>query len=212
MKVKNILILSIVTIMLMAFSGPVSTAPQVASSGALVPAAPFRTYLGLVVDDTSSSGMSASASTSSVSISSSLGTSLKSISLTTSTGTSSASYFPQPGDSKLTRDKVFLDLAKSRLIVSTGIPTKAEAVLTGNLPDPCHLLRIVVGSTTLSGTIYIQVYSLFNRGVACVTVLKPFSVTVPLGSFTSGTYTVLVNGILLGRFSASPITITGGTN
>jgi hypothetical protein len=132
-------------------------------------------------------------------------------SLATSTSISSTGYSPQPGDALLTRDKVFLDLAGSRLIVSTGSPTKVAAVLSGNLPDPCHVLRVVVGSSTTSSSINIQVYSLYKAGVACITVLKPFSVTVPLGSFTSGSYSVLVNGMLLGRFSANSTTVNSVT-
>jgi hypothetical protein len=209
MKVKSIVILSIVAILLMAFSGPVSTVPLSTFTApvAPAPAAPYRTYIGLVVDDTSTSASPPSTSLTLPSAASSTATLL-----TISTGTTSTGYSPQPGDAKLTRDKVFLDLAKSRLIVSSGSPVKVSAVLTGNLPDACHLLRIVVGTAASSGNINIQVYSLFNPGVACITVLKPFSVTVPLGSFTSGQYTVMVNGILLGRFTASPATITLGTN
>ena len=125
-----------------------------------------------------------------------------------STSISSSGYSPQPGDVLLTRDKVFLNLAASRLIVSTGSPTTAEAVLSGNLPDPCHVLRVVVGASATSSTINIQVYSLYKAGTACIAVLKPFSVTVPLGSFNSGSYTVLVNGMLLGKFNAGGPTIT----
>ncbi len=121
---------------------------------------------------------------------------------------SATSYSPQPGDVNLTRDKVFIDMAKSHLIVSTGLPVKVSAFLTGYLPDPCHVLRVVVGSASTSSNISIQAYSLFKSGVACATVLQPFSVTVSLGSFSSGQYTVLVNGLKLGSFSVAPPTTT----
>jgi hypothetical protein len=52
------------------------------------------------------------------------------------------------------------------------------------------------------------VYSLVKPGIACAAVLQPFSVTVPIGSFSSGSYTVFVNGLRLGSFSAGATTIT----
>ncbi len=201
MKGKRTIILSIVTTLLLAISVPISTAAQSSSvdPAAQSPAAPYTSYLGFVVDNTTAAAIS------SVSTASSL-TATSITSVLTSTGTSSSSYSPQPGDIKLTRDKVFLDLAKSRLIVSTGYPVKVSAYLVGNLPDPCHVLRVVVGSSTTSSTINISAYSLYDPTLACVTVLQPFSVTVPLGTFSSGQYTVLVNGVLLGTFNANAIT------
>ncbi len=157
---------------------------------------------------TTASSSAASPSVSTASTTSALGASALSSAPSTSSSISSSGYSPQPGDVLLTRDKVFLNLAASRLIVSSSLPTKAEALLSGNLPDPCHVLRVVVGSSTTSSIINIQVYSLYKAGVACSAVLKPFSVTVPLGSFSSGSFTVMVNGMLLGKFSAGGPTIT----
>ncbi len=161
MKAKSFYILSIVTLLLAAFTGPAFAAPARVNSTAI---------------------------------------------LSTSTTTLSASYSPQPGDDKLTRDKVFMDFSKSRLLISATRPVSVQAVLVGYLPDPCHVLRVVVGSASLGNTINITVYSLFKAGTACATVLQPFSVTVPLGSFTSGSYTVFVNGTKLGSFSAGAAT------
>ncbi len=193
MKLKTLVILSIVTLLLAAFSGPVSAQTT----------ATYTSFLPLVDDSSSLAGGSSATSSSSASIIPASSTSTSTVSL------SSSSYSQQPSDSLLRRDKVFLDLANSRLITSATLPMKVEAVIAGNLPDPCHVLRVVVGSTTLSNTINISVYSLFKSGTACITVLKPFSVTVPLGTFTSGTYTVTVNGLKLGTFTAGVATITG---
>ncbi len=165
MKIKSIYILSIVTLLLAAFTGPAFAAPARATS---------------------------------------------TVSLSTSTATSSASYSPQPGDDKLIRDKVFMDFAKSRLLISATRPVHVQAVLSGYLPDPCHVLRVVTGLTATTRTINISVYSLYKAGTACASVLQPFSVTVPLGSFSSGTYTVYVNGTVLGTFSTGGTITAGG--
>lgn len=203
MKLRITAILSVIAVVLMAFSGPVAAVIPAAAA----PAAGYTTYIGLVIDSTSASSASASTTLSSPSASS-----INPVSLSASTGTSSSSYAPQPGDSLLTRDKAFVDLTKSKLIVYSGSPVRVAAYLTGYLPDPCHVLRIVVGSATASGSINIQVYSLFKAGTACVTVIQPFSATVSLGSFTTGQYSVTVNGAFLGRFSAGAATTSGGTN
>lgn len=202
MKLRITAILSVVAVVFMAFSGPVTAV----TTAAAAPAAPYTTFLGLVVDSTSASSASSSGA-----LSSSSASSINPVSLS-ATGISSSSYSPQPGDSLLTRDKAFVDLTKSKLIVYSGSPVRVAAYLTGYLPDACHVLRIVVGSASASSTINIQVYSLFKAGTACIALIKPFSATVSVGSFTSGQYTVTVNGAFLGRFSASPASTTGGLN
>jgi hypothetical protein len=109
-------------------------------------------------------------------------------------------YEPQPGDEKLKRDQVSLDLAKSQLAVTvTEVPT-AKAVLVGTMPDPCHSLRVVVTPADANNTISLDVYSLVDASTACVTVIEPFTASIPLGSFSTGRYTVLVNGESLGQF------------
>lgn len=109
-------------------------------------------------------------------------------------------YEPQPGDANLKRDQVFLDLEGSSIFIKPSDPTQVEAILNGNLSDPCHELRVVVTPADASKTIKLDVYSLVDPSKACITVLKPFSATIPLGSYISGEYTVLVNGEKLGSF------------
>lgn len=109
-------------------------------------------------------------------------------------------YEPQPGDGSLKRDQVFLDVASSQLVVIATQPVQAKAVLTGNMSDPCHSLRVIVTLPDTSNTINIEVYTLVDANNACITVLKPFTAYIPLGSYSSGQYTVMVNGEKLGQF------------
>jgi hypothetical protein len=173
MKTKSIFILSIVTLLLAAFTGPAFAAPARVTSASTISAS--------------------------------------STSITDAPVLSASSYSPQPGDDKLIRDRVFLDLAKSRLIVSATRPVQVKAVISGNLPSPCHVLRVVVSPATVANVINISVYSLVKPGIACATVLQPFSVTVSIGTFTSGSYTVNVNGMKLGAFSAGSTSTTSVT-
>jgi hypothetical protein len=109
-------------------------------------------------------------------------------------------YEPQSGDASLKKDQVFLDLSTSQLVVTASDPAQAKATLTGNMPDPCHSLRVVVSNPDTNNTINLEVYSLVDPNTACVTVLDPFTASIPLGSFPSGRFTVMVNGERLGQF------------
>ncbi len=111
-------------------------------------------------------------------------------------------YSPLPGDEKLTRDQVNLDVANCTLFVAESMPVQVNVTLEGNLSDPCHKLRVVASPPTSNMEINIDVYSVYDPNLACIMVIKPFSATIPLGSFAPGHFTVLVNGQLLGEFDA----------
>ena len=111
-------------------------------------------------------------------------------------------YEPQPGDEKLKRDQVFLDLGTSTVVVDQSHPVQASMILIGDLSDPCHQLRVVVAPPTERHEIRLEVYSLYNPSQACITVLKPFHTTIPLGSFAEGHFTVFANGQIIGEFDA----------
>ena len=111
-------------------------------------------------------------------------------------------YEPKPGDEKLTRGPVFLELENSSLAIMESFPVQVSAILNGNLPDPCHELRVVVSPAVTDKQINLEVYSLVDPATICITVLQPFNATVALGSYPSGHYSVYVNGDLLGVFDS----------
>ena len=109
-------------------------------------------------------------------------------------------YEPQPSDTNLERDQVSLAMEDSRVVIGESFPAPVSAILNGDLSDPCHQLRVVVTFTDAQDQINLEVYSLFDPSVACITVLKQFTVSIPLGSYTNSQYTVMVNGERLGLF------------
>ena len=111
-------------------------------------------------------------------------------------------YEPKTGDEKLKRGEVFLDLENSSLAIMESFPIQVSAMLNGNLPDPCHQLRVVVTPAIAEKKINIEMYSLAELGKICITVLQPFNATIGLGSFPTGHYSVYVNDELLGEFDA----------
>jgi|GEM_PF-407956 len=112
-------------------------------------------------------------------------------------------YEPQPGDENLKGDQVFLDLASSHLVMSPTDPVQAVAILMGSTPDPCHFLRVIVTAPEANNKINLEVYSLMDQTLHCVNALSEFSATIPLGGYTAGVYSVMVNGELLGQFNTS---------
>src|SRR5688500_7491350 len=68
-----------------------------------------------------------------------------------------ADYHPQPGNSQLTRGTVFLD--STDLLTMESYPLQFMIVLKGNLPTPCHALRVAVSEPDAQNKIAVDVYS-----------------------------------------------------
>lgn len=111
-------------------------------------------------------------------------------------------YEPQAGDEQLTRGEVFIEPGDSQLLVMESFPVQVTLALSGNLPDPCHALRVVVSSPDEQNRVYVEVYSVADPGQICTAVLEPFNAQIPLGSFAGGEYQVYINGELFGTFQA----------
>lgn len=111
-------------------------------------------------------------------------------------------YEPQPGDDKLQRGQVYLDLENSNVILGESLPVQVSVILIGNLPNPCHQLRVAVAQPNDQKEVHLEAYSVFDPGAICISVLKPFSATIPLGTYSMGHFSVFVNGQLIGEFEA----------
>jgi hypothetical protein len=109
-------------------------------------------------------------------------------------------YAPQPGDDGLTRTAVYLDSAI--IVVQESSPSQFSINLKGNLPTPCHELRVKVNAPDSQNRILIEAYSVVDPKKLCTQVLKPFEQDVNLGNFPGGHYTVFVNEKQVGEFDA----------
>lgn len=118
----------------------------------------------------------------------------------------------QPGDPQpvptATRDlggmqeaAVFIDSAD--LLIMESYPVQIRLHIVGNLPTPCHHFQADVAAVNDQNEIHVRVYSLVNPAVMCTQVLQPFdeSVSIPMDGAEDGTYTVWLNGDLVGEFS-----------
>jgi hypothetical protein len=110
-------------------------------------------------------------------------------------------YEPQPEDSGLERGEVFLNLEDSDLLILESYPVQAVLVLHGDLPDPCHKLRVSVSPPDNANVVQVDVYTVHNPDDLCAAVLEPFEAQIGLGSFAGGVFRVLVNGTEIGTIS-----------
>jgi hypothetical protein len=112
----------------------------------------------------------------------------------------SGSYLPSPADSNLKREVVYLD--STEMTTLEIYPPKFMLALTGNLPTPCHQLRISASPPDAQNKVAVDVYSVVDPTAACAEMLQPFEVNFSLGSFPTGHYTLWVNGERIADFDA----------
>jgi len=104
---------------------------------------------------------------------------------------------PQPSDAILTQGEALIE--NSELLVLEIYPPQYMLSLKGNLPTPCHQLRIHIPDPDEKGQIMVQVYSVVNPNEICIQVLEPFEVTVPLEVVSGNNYSIWVNSELVGE-------------
>jgi hypothetical protein len=110
-------------------------------------------------------------------------------------------YAPKPEDANLETGMVFLNLEDSGLLLQESFPVQVTLLLSGDLPTPCHQLRVKVSPPDSENRIQVDAYTVVDPDMICTQVIKPFETQVALGSFESGKYTVFINGEYLGEFT-----------
>ena len=109
-------------------------------------------------------------------------------------------YAPKPEDANFIRSETYVD--SSELLTLESFPLQFMLNLKGNLPTPCHQLRIAVSAPDAENKVNVEVYSVSNPDEICVQVLAPFEVNYSLGSFPTGTYSLWVNGTKVADFQS----------
>lgn len=93
-------------------------------------------------------------------------------------------YAAKPGDERLTRGSALIEHAT----ISDNAIT-----LKGQMPTPCHELRVSVPVTPdSSGRLNVEVWSVVDTAKMCAQMLQPFSATISLPN--KPRTGVLVNG------------------
>ena len=107
-------------------------------------------------------------------------------------------FLPRAEDVRLQSGPVYVNTAD--LLILESYPSQFVLVVAGELPDPCHALRMKVDEPQEDGKIEVSLYSVRDPEMMCAMVLKPFDVNIPLGSFASGAYQVYLNGEKVAEF------------
>lgn len=108
-------------------------------------------------------------------------------------------FSPQPEqDEDLDRRDVEPDQVELRIMES--YPVQISLHIAGNLPTPCHQLRVKIPGANEKGEIHIEVYSVVHPEEVCPQVLEPFDENIPLGTFEEKGYTFFVNGEKVGEY------------
>ena len=109
-------------------------------------------------------------------------------------------YAPSADDVGLSRGEVFID--SKDLLTMESFPLQFMLNVKGNLPTPCHQLRVAVSPPDSENKITVDAYSVTDPISICAQVLEPFEVNIPLGSFPTGHYTLWVDGEQIAEFDS----------
>lgn len=91
------------------------------------------------------------------------------------------------------RGPLYVDSVEVLLLES--YPVQVRALIKGTLPTPCHRLAWDLSGPDAQGRITLDVYSTADADVICIQVLEPFEQSIDVGSFTGGSFVLVVNGV-----------------
>ncbi len=108
------------------------------------------------------------------------------------------SYLPRPEDKNWTKSKVYIEGAE--ILTLESFPPQFMLHVAGNLPNPCHQLRIKVNPPDQEQRVAVEVYSVADPTKNCIDVIQPFDASIRLDAgLSAGRYSVLVNDSLIGE-------------
>ncbi|NWF65221.1 MAG: hypothetical protein HXY38_13055 [Chloroflexi bacterium] len=110
------------------------------------------------------------------------------------------SFAPMPEDAGFIRNEVYLDAVQ--LLTLESYQPQFMLSLKGNLPTPCHQLRIAVKPPEFENKVHVEVYAIADPDQTCAQALAPFEVNYPLGSFPAGAYSLWVNSVKIADFQS----------
>lgn len=107
---------------------------------------------------------------------------------------------PESGDAvgELIRGPVYIDEAE--LVILESFPVQVELVIRGALPTPCARLEWSAQPPDEQGRILVEAYTLQDSGLACIQVLQDMEERLLIGSYSEGSFSVWLNGELVGEF------------
>ncbi len=98
-------------------------------------------------------------------------------------------------------------IENAQLLQAESWPVQVRLEVSGILTSPCHEVETQVTVSEENGTVEVEVTEEPIEGEDCPPSAEAFRESIPIGSFTSGDYQVLMNGVPVGelRFGATPV-------
>ena len=96
---------------------------------------------------------------------------------------------------------IYIDSAD--LLIMESYPVQISLHIVGNLPTPCHEFKSSVSQPDAKNRIYVAAWSESDPTAICAQVLQFFeeNVGIPMAGVADGTYSVWLNGELVGEFN-----------
>jgi hypothetical protein len=94
-------------------------------------------------------------------------------------------------------------VSQADLVIMESYPVQVSLHIVGDLPTPCHRFHAEVSKPDSENRIQVAIYSVANTELMCAEVLAHFeeNVAIPMNGQAEGTYSVWLNGELVGEFS-----------
>ena len=105
---------------------------------------------------------------------------------------------PATDEPRQLQGPVYIDQAE--LLIRESFPIQVDLHLSGSLPTPCAALRWSVADPDEQGRIEVEAFSSQDAALACIQVLQEFEETIPLGAYSTGSYSVWLNCERIGEF------------
>jgi hypothetical protein len=109
-------------------------------------------------------------------------------------------YAAQPGDAGMMRGELRIDSAKVSL--SQSGPVQVLLHFAYFQPTPCYQLRVETSQPDAQNRIYVSAYAVAERDKPCalMALATPLQADLNLGTFSTGRYSVWLNGEKVGEF------------
>jgi hypothetical protein len=111
-------------------------------------------------------------------------------------------YAPQPGDGTMMRSDA--EIVSASILMAESFPPQFSISLAYRLTNPCFQLRVSTSQTDSQNRIQLIIYGVAPKDKPCtlMALLTPQEASISLGSYPAGQYTVWINGVQVGEFSA----------
>jgi hypothetical protein len=94
-------------------------------------------------------------------------------------------------------------ISEASLMIMESYPIQVALNISGELPTPCHTMRVIVTPPEGNTEFHIQIFSEAKANEDCIQVMQPFSenISLPLEGLADGTYSVWLNDEKVGEFN-----------